>query len=263
MRLRLLFLGDIVGRPGRRILASALPRWRERDGYDAVVANGENAAGGFGLTPGTAAEIFDAGVDLITLGNHAFANREIVALLENEPRVLRPANYPAGAPGRGAGVFTVGGGRRLGLLNLLGRVFMEPLDDPFAMAPRELAKLRAETPYVLVDFHAEATAEKIAFGWHVDGLASAVVGTHTHVPTADGRILPGGTGYITDAGMCGPTEGVLGVDREIVVRKFLTQLPARFETAGGPAAMQGVRIELDEQGRTVRIERVWSMDDGG
>ncbi|MGE5599278.1 MAG: TIGR00282 family metallophosphoesterase [Bacteroidota bacterium] len=263
MRLRLLFLGDIVGRPGRRILASALPRWRERDGYDAVVANGENAAGGFGLTPGTAAEIFDAGVDLITLGNHAFANREIVALLESEPRVLRPANYPAGAPGRGAGVFTVGGGRRLGILNLLGRVFMEPLDDPFAMAPRELAKLRAETPYVLVDFHAEATAEKIAFGWHVDGLASAVVGTHTHVPTADGRILPGGTGYITDAGMCGPTEGVLGVDREIVVRKFLTQLPARFETAGGPAAMQGVRIELDERGKTVRIERVWSMDDGG
>lgn len=261
--MRLLFLGDIVGRPGRRILASALPRWRERDGYDAVVANGENAAGGFGLTPGTAAEIFDAGVDLITLGNHAFANREIVALLESEPRVLRPANYPAGAPGRGAGVFTVGGGRRLGILNLLGRVFMEPLDDPFAMAPRELAKLRAETPYVLVDFHAEATAEKIAFGWHVDGLASAVVGTHTHVPTADGRILPGGTGYITDAGMCGPTEGVLGVDREIVVRKFLTQLPARFETAGGPAAMQGVRIELDERGKTVRIERVWSMDDGG
>ncbi|MGE5549830.1 MAG: TIGR00282 family metallophosphoesterase [Bacteroidota bacterium] len=254
--MRLLFLGDVVGKPGRRVVRAVLPALREEGRYDVVVANAENAAGGFGLTPSVAAELFDAGVDFITLGNHAFANREVMPLLDTEPRVLRPANYPPGAPGRGQVVFTLKGGLRLGVLNLLGRVFLEPLDDPFALAERALPGLREATPFVIVDFHAEATSEKIAFGWFADGLASAVVGTHTHVQTADERILPGGTGFITDVGMCGPTDGVLGVDRALVLHKFRAQLPVRFETASGPSALAAVGLEFDTEGRAIWIGRL-------
>ena len=253
--MRLLFLGDVVGKPGRRAVRTVLPELRARGRYDAVIANGENAAGGFGLTPSVAQEFWRAGVDLITLGNHAFANREVVTLLETEPRVIRPANYPAGAPGRGSGVFAVAG-RMLGVLNLLGRIFLEPLDDPFVVAERELAALRAETPFVVVDFHAEATSEKLAMGWFLDGRASAVVGTHTHVQTADERILPRGTGYITDVGMCGPIDGILGVERELVLQKLRTQLPVRFEVAGGPASINALALEFDEEGRTAWLERL-------
>ncbi|MGE5529239.1 MAG: TIGR00282 family metallophosphoesterase [Patescibacteria group bacterium] len=253
--LRLLFIGDVVGKPGRRAVRSILPAWREREGFDLVLANAENAAGGFGLTPPVAAELFEAGVDFLTLGNHAFANRDVAGLLANEPRVIRPANYPAGAPGRGAALHDAGGGRRLGILNLLGRVFMEPLDDPFAVGERELARLRAETPFLLVDFHAEATSEKLAFGWFADGKASAVVGTHTHIQTADERILPQGTGYITDVGMSGPRDGVLGIEKSLIVRKFQTQLPVRFEVAGGPAGIDALGLDLDGAGRTIGIRR--------
>lgn len=254
--MRLLFLGDVVGKPGRRAIRSALPALREGGRYDAVIANGENAAGGFGLTPTVAEEFWQAGVDLVTLGNHTFANREIGPLLEKEPRIIRPVNYPAGAPGRGSGLLTLRDGSRLGVLNLLGRVFLEPLDDPFVAAERECAALRAQTPYLLVDFHAEATSEKLAMGWFLDGRVSALVGTHTHVQTADERILPKGTGYITDVGMCGPTDGILGVDRDLILRKFRTQLPVRFEVAGGPVSVNALALEFDAGGRTTWIERI-------
>lgn len=254
--MHILFLGDIVGKPGRRAVSGMLPELLARGHYDAVVANAENAAGGFGLTRNAAEELFQAGVDVLTLGNHAFANREVLPLLEENPRILRPANYPPGAPGRGSGVFQVRGGGRLGILNLLGRVFLDPLDDPFATADRELSAMRSETPFLLVDFHAEATSEKIAMGWHLAGKASAIIGTHTHVQTADERILPGGTGYITDVGMCGPTDGVLGVEREIVLRKFRTQMPVRFEVAKGPVALAGLDLVLDADGRARTIERL-------
>ena len=253
--LRLLFLGDVVGKPGRQAIKSILRGLRAQGQYDAVVANGENAAGCFGITPAVADELFQAGVDFITLGNHAFANREAVPLLETEPRVIRPANYPPGAPGRGSAIYSIGHGLRLGLINLLGRVFMEPLDDPFVVAKRELAALRTKTPYIIIDFHAEATSEKSAFAWFVDGLASAVIGTHTHVQTADERIMPKGTGYLTDVGMSGPIDGILGIDRELVLRKFRTQLPVRFAVAGGPVAIAAVGLDLDADGHTAKIER--------
>ncbi|MCL6614351.1 MAG: TIGR00282 family metallophosphoesterase [Firmicutes bacterium] len=252
--MRLLFLGDVVGRPGRRALATLLPSWREEEQYDFVLANAENAAGGFGLTPSVAGELFRAGVDVLTLGNHAFANREVTPLLENEPRVLRPANYPAGVPGRGGGIFPFGEAR-VAVLNLLGRVFLDPLDDPFAVAEREVERLKATTPFVVVDFHAEATSEKVAMGWFLDGKASAVIGTHTHVQTADERILPRGTAYITDVGMCGPRDGILGVEREAVIRRFRTQMPARFSVAAGPVVVAAVGLHLASDGRALEIKR--------
>ena len=252
--MRLLFLGDVVGRPGRRALAALLPSWREEEHYDFVMANAENAAGGFGLTPSVAGELFRAGVDVLTLGNHAFANREVTPLLESEPRVLRPANYPAGVPGRGGGIFPFGE-ERVAVLNLLGRVFLDPLDDPFSVAEREVERLKATTPFVVVDFHAEATSEKVAMGWFLDGKASAVIGTHTHVQTADERILPRGTAYITDVGMCGPRDGILGVEREAVIRRFRTQMPARFSVAAGPVVVAAVGLHLASDGRALEIKR--------
>ncbi|MGQ9779095.1 MAG: TIGR00282 family metallophosphoesterase [Bacillota bacterium] len=252
--MRLLFLGDVVGKPGRRALAALLPSWRREERYDLVVANAENAAGGFGLTSSVAEELFRAGVDILTLGNHAFAQREVTSLLEREPRVLRPANYPAGVPGRGGDVFAVGE-KRLAVLNLLGRVFLDPLDDPFAVAEREVARLKETTPFVVVDFHAEATSEKVAMGWFLAGKASAVIGTHTHVQTADERILPGGTAYITDVGMCGPRDGVLGVEREAVLHRFRTHLPVRFSVAGGPVVVAAVGLEFGPDGTAREIRR--------
>lgn len=250
------FIGDVTGKPGRRLLVDQLRGLRRAHGADVVIANGENAAGGVGLTPGVAKELFAAGVDAITGGNHIWNNREAYELLDNDPRVLRPANYPPGVPGRGAAVVTTASGTRVGVLNLQGRIFMHDLDDPFRVGREQAAALRAQTPAVVVDFHAEATSEKVAMGWYLDGQVSAVVGTHTHVQTADERVLPGGTAYITDVGMTGPRDGVIGMARGPIMERFLTQLPVRFEVAPGPVQLNAVLITIGEDGRAVAIERI-------
>lgn len=254
--MKILFVGDVTGKPGRRLLASQLPGLRRTHGLDVVIANGENAAGGVGITTGVANELFAAGVDALTGGNHSWHNREAYELLDAEPRMLRPANYPAGAPGRGAAVITAASGARVGVVNLQGRVFMTDLEDPFRVG-RELAvALRADVPVIVVDMHAEATSEKVALGWYLDGYVSAVFGTHTHVQTSDERILPQGTAYITDVGMTGPRDGVIGMAREIIIERFLTQLPSRFEVAPGPAQFNAVVVEVSADGRATAIERV-------
>lgn len=257
--MRILFVGDVHGKPGRRAVARRVPVLRRELGVDFVVANAENSAGGVGLTAKTAAELFEAGVDALTGGNHTWAKREAYELLDSDPRLVRPANYPPGVPGHGSTVVRRGD-LALAVLNLQGRVFMDPLDDPFRVARSEVERLRDHTPFVLVDFHAEATSEKIAMGYYLDGRVTAVVGTHTHVQTADERILPGGTAYITDVGMTGPRDGVIGVDREAILQRFLTQLPVRFEVAGGPAQFSAVLVEADGDGRAVAIRRIHEVD---
>jgi hypothetical protein len=252
----ILFVGDVTGKPGRRVLVDRLAALRRIHALDVVIANGENAAGGVGLTGGVAAELFAAGVDVLTGGNHIWQNREAYDLLDGDPRVLRPANYPAGVPGRGAAVITTPGGARLGVLNLQGRVFMSHIEDPFRVGREQAEMLRASVPVVVVDIHAEATSEKVALGWYLDGRVSAVIGTHTHVQTADERILPGGTAYITDVGMTGPRDGIIGMAREAILERFLTQLPARFEVAPGPVQLNAVIVSVDGDGRATSIERV-------
>lgn len=260
---KVLFIGDVVGRSGRRALREILRPLKEELDADMVIANGENAAGGIGINPEKAEELFLLGVDIITTGNHVWKKREIYPYLEKEPRILRPANYPAGAPGRGWGVFPLKNGLKIGVLNLEGRVFMRPLESPFRVAEQAVEALRAETPLILVDFHAEATSEKIALGWFLDGKVSAVIGTHTHVQTSDERILPGGTAYITDAGMTGPINSVIGMRKEIAIKGFLSQLPDRFEVAGGEVELQGVYLELDpENGKAKKIERIKKRPEG-
>ena len=256
--LHVLFLGDVVGRPGRRAVATYLRRLPGAARPDFVVANGENAAGGKGIDPETAEELQDAGVDVITTGNHVWQKREIVSYLAETERVLRPLNFPPGVPGVGA---TVRRGRStsaaVGVVNLIGRVFMGSADCPFRAGSEAVARLKKETPIVVVDMHAEATSEKVAMGWHLDGMASAVIGSHTHVQTADERILPGGTAYLTDAGMCGPEESVLGVRTDRVLERFLTQIPTRFDVATGPVLVQGAWLEVDEEtGRSTAIHRI-------
>jgi 2',3'-cyclic-nucleotide 2'-phosphodiesterase len=251
---RLLFVGDVVGAPGRRILAARLKSLRRDRGAHAVIVNGENAAGGAGLTTPTAAEIFSAGADVITTGNHVWDKRDVGALLERDPRVLRPANYPDGAPGRGMIVLDLEG-VRVAVINLMGRVFMPLVDDPFRAADRLLAELAGSAPVVLVDFHAEATSEKIAFAWHLDGRVSAVLGTHTHVTTADARVLPGGTAAISDVGMTGPHDSVIGVRKEQALERFRTQRPVAYETADGDVRLAAVVVTVDPRsGRAVGIE---------
>ncbi len=261
--MKILFIGDIVGQPGRGAVQTLLPGLRERHAVDFVIANGENSAGGSGITPKTAEEIFSAGVDVITSGDHLWDQKEVMLLLADEKRFLRPMNYPPEVPGRGSGVFEVKSLRseNLGLiavLNFQGRTFMQPpLENPFLLAPDEVKKLREQTKLVFVDFHAEATSEKIAFARMLDGLASAVVGTHTHVQTADEQIFPGGTAYLSDAGFTGPHESVLGREIEPVIRRFLTAMPQRFEVAKGDVRLQGALIELDETtGNALKIQRI-------
>jgi len=255
--MKLLMVGDVVGRPGRRAVTEIVPRLRDELHLDFVIANGENAAAGFGLTRRTLAELLDSGVDCLTSGNHIWAKREIYELLNSEARLLRPANYPAGAPGGGAAVYPLPGGGSVGVLNLCGRVFMNALDHPFARAEQELAALRRTTPLLVVDFHAEATSEKIAFGRCFDGRVSAVLGTHTHVQTADECILPRGTAYITDCGMTGPVDSVIGTEVQTVIDFYREQLPHRFQVAGGDALLCGVVLELDDHtGRATSIERI-------
>ncbi len=255
--MRILFIGDVVGRAGRRAVREVLPLLKREEGIDFVVANGENAAGGIGITPEKAEELLSMGVDVITSGNHIWKKREILPYLDRHPRILRPANYPPGAPGRGSGVYTARDGTRVAVLNLEGRVFMKPLESPFRISEQQIEILKGQTPIVIVDFHAEATSEKMAMGWFLDGEVTAVIGTHTHVQTSDERILPGGTAYITDAGMTGPVNSVIGMKKEIAIQGFLTQLPNRFEVATGEVELQGVILEVDETtGRALEIRRI-------
>ena len=254
--MRVLFFGDVAAHSGRQAVAAVLPRWCERQRPDVVIANGENVAHGMGITPSTADDLFAAGVDIITLGNHTFRKKEAVQLVQADSRVLRPANYPPGVPGHGYGIFPAGA-RPLAVVSLLGRVFMDPIDDPFRCAQALLPLLREQTPCILIDIHAEATSEKSALAWMLDGQVSAVVGTHTHVPTADARVLPGGTAFITDVGMCGPRDSVLGVRADVVIERFLTWMPVKFDPAGGAAIVSAVLIVIDEEtGRAVDITRL-------
>ena len=253
----ILICGDIVGKPGRTAVRELLPILKKRHSVDFVIANAENAAGGSGLTPDTVSELISSGVQVLTSGDHVWKNRAVYEIIGREERLLRPANYPAAAPGRGSVVVTAENGVRVGVVNLLGRVFMKPAECPFAAAARECDEIRKETPLIVVDLHAEATSEKIAMGRYLDGRASAVVGTHTHVQTADEQIFPGGTAYITDIGMTGPTVSILGREIGPVVRHFLTQMPERFDVAGEGVEFQGAIIRLDERtGKAVGIERV-------
>jgi 2',3'-cyclic-nucleotide 2'-phosphodiesterase len=252
---KLIFVGDVVAGLGRRTLAGLLPGLRERHRPDFVVVNGENAAGGVGITRRTAQELFELGADAITLGNHAYRHREVYEYLDSEPRIVRPANYPKGSPGRGHTVVEAGG-RRLGVVNLSGQVFLSAVRSPFAEADALLADLRNKADAVLVDMHAEATSEKVAMGWHVDGRVLACVGTHTHVPTSDARVLPGGTAYVTDVGMTGPRGGVIGVKREQALERFLTLTQVRFETSDEDPWLNAVVIEGDSGGRAISIEQV-------
>ncbi len=257
MPVKVLFIADIVGKPGRQALAGELDRLVERHRIDLVIANGENAAGGFGLTEEVAAELFGFGIHLLTSGNHIWDKRESYDFLRREPKVIRPANYPHGAPGRGSAVVKTASGTSVAVLNLEGRVFMNALDCPFAAASHEIARLKEITPILIVDFHAEATSEKVAMGWHLDGKVSAVLGTHTHVQTADERILPEGTAYISDVGMTGSFDSVIGIRKELAVEKFLTQLPVRFEVAKKDVRLNGVVVEIDEiTGKASAIERL-------
>lgn len=255
--MNLLFIADIFGAPGRRAVRDLVPELVTSMGIDFVVANVENAASGFGVTKEIIEEMKSLGIEAMTSGNHIWDRREALPLLDQEPLLLRPHNYPPGVPGRGAHLFTTKAGVSIGILNLMGRVFMRELDCPFRAADREVAALRAKTPIVLVDFHAEATAEKIALAHYLDGRVSAVIGTHTHVQTADERILSGGTGFLTDAGMTGPHDSIIGVKKEQAIQKFLNLLPVRFEPAVGETKLQGVHLEIDESnGRCLHIERI-------
>ncbi|APF38265.1 metallophosphoesterase, MG_246/BB_0505 family [Chelatococcus sambhunathii] len=247
--MRLLFLGDIVGRPGRTAVVERLPRLRERWSLDLVVINGENAAGGFGITEAICDEVLAAGADVITLGNHSFDQREALVFIERQPRLLRPANYPRGTPGRGATVVEARNGARVLVMNVMGRLFMDPLDDPFTVVAQELeaCPLGAACDAVVIDMHAEATSEKQGLAAFVDGRASLVVGTHTHVPTADGRVLPGGTGYLSDAGMCGDYDSILGMQKDEPIRRFLEKTPgSRLEAASGEGTLAGIAVETDD-----------------
>lgn len=244
--MKILFLGDIVGRPGRRMVKERLGRLRESLGIDLVFANGENSSGGLGLSVKSARELLNLGVDVLTSGNHVWKFKDVGSLLRSEPRVLRPANYPPGAPGVGVGVYEFKGLPPVAVLNIQGRTFMPPVDCPFRVVDALLAELSDEVLVRVVDFHAEATSEKISMGWHLDGRVSVLVGTHTHVQTSDARVLPGGTGYITDLGMCGPRDGCLGMKQGPIVQRFLNGLPAKFEVAGGVTILQGALFDIDE-----------------
>ncbi len=259
--MKILFIGDIVGRPGRQIVARHLASLVDRHLLDLVIANAENAAAGFGVTPDVVAELFDMGIDVLTTGNHIWDKRESLPILEQEPRILRPGNYPPGLPGKGWGIFRTSADVAVAVVNLEGRVFMNNLDCPFRAADAILDELRARTPIVLVDFHAETTSEKGALGAYLDGRVSAVLGTHTHVQTADERLLPGGTAFISDVGMTGSRDSVIGIRKELSVERFLTQVPVRFEVAKKEPMLCGAIVTVDEQtGRAQAIERVQIVD---
>jgi 2',3'-cyclic-nucleotide 2'-phosphodiesterase len=256
-RMRILFIGDIVGKAGRKAIDEVLEKVISDYGIEFTIANGENAAGGMGITPPIAIEILNQGVDVLTSGNHIWAKKEIFPFLDEESRILRPANYPPKVPGRGSGIFHLGNGQKVGVLNLEGRVFMKHLDCPFRVGEKEVELLRKETNIILVDFHAEATSEKMAMGWFLNGKVSAVLGTHTHVQTSDEQILSEGTAYITDVGMTGPLDSVIGIRKEIALERLLTQIPWKFDVATEEIELQGVVIEVDSKtGKSKNIERI-------
>lgn len=247
--MRLLFLGDVVGRSGRQAVISQLPRLRTRYKLDFVIVNGENSAGGFGITESILLELLDAGADVVTLGNHAFDQKEALVFIERQPRLIRPINYPPGTPGRGSGIFKAANGADVLVINAMGLIFMPELADPFRAIDAEITAcgLKQGADAIFIDFHAEATSEKQALGHFVDGRATCVVGTHTHAPTADERVLPGGTAYMTDAGMCGDYESVLGMLKDEPLNRFLTKIPrSRMEPATGPATLSGLAVEIDD-----------------
>ena len=255
--MKILLIGDIVGRPGRVIVERSLIALRDERQIDLVVANCENAAGGAGITPSTADDLFRAGVDVLTSGNHVWKKKEAFELLKLDHRVIRPANYPEGAPGSGSTIVETLSGQKVGVLNVMGRVFMEALDCPFRAAERELARLALVTPVVIVDMHAEATSEKVAMGWFLDGKVSCVFGTHTHIPTADERILPNGTAFITDVGMTGPYDSVIGRRGDQILERFLHQLPMRSEVAEGNVQLRGLLVDVDAKtGKAQSVERI-------
>jgi len=255
--LRILFVGDVYGRPGRRAAAELIPRIAAEEDTDFCIVNGENAAGGFGITENIGRKFLAYGADVITMGNHSWDQKESVPYIMAGGCVLRPANFPPDVGGAGSGVYTARCGARVGVLSLQGRTQMRDLDCPFRVGEAQIKALKQETPVVIVDFHAEATSEKIAFGWFVDGLASAVIGTHTHVQTADETVLPKGTAYITDVGMTGPHDSVIGAQKEAVIRRFLTQLPTRFEPADGDVKLCGALVDVDvETGKATSIKRL-------
>jgi metallophosphoesterase (TIGR00282 family) len=259
---RIVFFGDVVGKPGRRGVARVLAMLRAAGDVDFVVANGENAAGGVGIDPGSARDLLGAGVDVLTSGNHVWAKREILEYIADSDVLLRPANFAPTTPGWGYSVKQSRGGTPIAVVNLIGRVFMGTYDCPFRSADSVLATIGARAKVILVDMHAEATSEKVAMGWYLDGRVSAVVGSHTHVQTADERILERGTAYLTDAGMCGPRDSVIGVKRDQVLRRFLTQMPGRFEVSDGPVVVQGAVIEVDDDtGRARAIQRFQEVVD--
>lgn len=258
----ILFIGDVVGSPGRNMIKDYLPKLKEKYRPQLTIINGENAAGGKGITEKIYREFLEAGAQAVTLGNHAWDNREIFEFIQDAKYLVRPANFPAGTPGKGIAYVKINN-LEAAIINLQGRTFMNPIDCPFKKADELVAQARERTPFIFVDFHAEVTSEKQAMGWYLDGRVSAVVGTHTHVQTADRRILPGGTGYVTDVGMTGPYDGILGVEKEAVIKKFITSLPVRFEvTNSGRTQLSAVVIELDQKtGRTRRIETIIINDD--
>lgn len=260
--MKILFVGDIVGSPGRRALREFLPEIKREFSVDITIINAENAAGGLGATPEILDELFGYGVQAATMGNHTWRKKALVRSIDRYRNVVRPANYPPGNPGQGWALVDLPDGRRLGLVSVLGRVYMEAFACPFEKSLEAVEALRESTNTILVDAHAEATSEKVALGWHLDGRCSAVIGTHTHVQTADERILPGGTAYITDAGMTGPRDGVIGVKKDLVIQKFVTGMPASFEVAKTAPMLNAVVIETDDDtGKAVSIERIQRIAD--
>jgi hypothetical protein len=257
--MKILFIGDIVGRPGRDAIRQLLPGLKKEYNLEFVIANAENAAGGSGITAKVAEELFEAGIDVLTSGDHIWKKREIFEIINQEERILRPVNFPAGAPGRGFAAFKTKGNLKVGVINVNGRVFMEALDCPFRMSLAAVEALAKETKIIIVDIHAEATSEKVALGWYLDGKVSGVLGTHTHIQTADERILPKGTAYITDVGMTGPHDSVIGRRIEDVLERFVTQVPVRFEVAQENIQLQAALLDIDEDmgkaNSIVRIQR--------
>ena len=259
--MNILFIGDIVGRPGRELIRKGARALAEKHAADLVIANAENAAAGFGITKDIGDTLLELGIDVMTSGNHIWDKKEVLEYIAGEPRLLRPANYPAGVTGRGSYIARTGDGREVGVINVMGRVFMTPIDDPFAVVLREIEAIRHRTRVIIVDFHAEATSEKVAMGWHLDGKATLVVGTHTHVQTADERILPGGTAYMTDAGMTGPHDSIIGMEREPSLARFLTGMPTKFEPATGNPRLNGVLVTADDKtGRATAVRRISYSD---
>ena len=255
--MKILFIGDIVGKPGRELIRKGLRGLVQHHGADLVIANAENIAAGFGITRDLGTALLGWGVDVMTSGNHIWDKKEAIEYIGTEPRLLRPANYPAGVPGRGSYVAQTGDGRAVGVINVMGRVFMLNIDDPFAVVLKEIEAVRARAKVIIVDFHAEATSEKVAMGWHLDGKVTLVVGTHTHVQTADERILPNGTAYLTDAGMTGPHDSIIGMERQPSLARFLNGMPSRFEPATGNPRLNGVVVDADDQtGRATAVTRI-------